>query len=352
MKKIIIVGGGLSGMVLAFRLHEQNIDFILIDNPGLSSSSRVAAGLWNPLVFKRMSKSWMAEQLLKELHTFYTYCEKLTGKSFLTPRTSIKTFSEEQEKQLWIKRVEKELSAFADPNIHEGKPKGFEHLKMNSTYGVIHESGNLDMNLFLDSAKKFFKNQIITETFEYQQLIITEKQVMYKNHVAEAILFCEGYQVCKNPFFNWIPLKPVKGELLHIKAKDLKMKKGVFNKNGFLFDISDAQFCLGSTYNWENLNDQVSESGFEELKSKASEMIDCEYTITNHLAGVRPSSLDRRPIIGQHPKFNQLYVFNGLGAKGVMLAPYFARKCVHFIKENDKLPEEVDVSRFYHHYVS
>ena len=41
-----------------------------------------------------------------------------------------------------------------------------------------------------------------------------------------------------------------------------------------------------------------------------------------------------------------VYIFNGLGTKGVMLAPYFAQKLFNHIKLNETLPEEVNVARF------
>ncbi|MBK7816373.1 MAG: FAD-binding oxidoreductase [Sphingobacteriaceae bacterium] len=76
-------------------------------------------------------------------------------------------------------------------------------------------------------------------------------------------------------------------------------------------------------------------------------LIKVPYNVLEHKAGVRPSTLDRRPIIGQHPLHKNLFVFNGLGTKGVMLAPYFSKKFVHFYLNKEALDAEVDVKRFY-----
>jgi glycine oxidase len=352
MKRVIIVGGGLAGMVLAFRLHEEGIPFTLIDNPSLSSSSRVAAGLWNPLVFKRMSKSWMAEDLVQELHRFFKACEQKTDSRFLSKRISIKPFTEDQEKLLWKKRVEQELSAFADTGDYQGIPEGYEACKFTNGYGRIFESGNVNINAFLEAGKTFFKEKIITEDFDYTQIQIEGTKVKYKNLEAEALVFCEGHLVKHNPYFSWIPLKPAKGEILHIEAPDLKFKNGVYNRNGFILDVGPGKFSVGSTYNWTDLNDEPSTQGLNELKDRLGQMINCNYSVKAHLAGVRPSSIDRRPIIGAHPQYKNLFVFNGLGAKGVMLAPYFAGKFVHFLKQNQELPPEVNVARFYKLYAA
>jgi glycine oxidase len=347
MNKVIVVGGGLAGMVLAFRLHEADIPFMLINNPALSKSSRVAAGLWNPMVFKRTTKSWMADELIPELHSFYSACEIKTGKTFLSSRISIKPFTEEQEKQLWSRKVARELSAFADEKAYTGVPPGFECCRFTNGYGKITESGNLYIKQFIEAGERFFHDRLVVEDFDFTQVEVGENKLSYKGVPARALVFCEGHLVKHNPYFSWIPLKPAKGELLHIEAPDLKFKDGVFNRNGFILDVKENVFIVGSTYNWTDLNDVPSEQGRAELTNKLNHMISCNYSVLSHLAGVRPSSVDRRPILGVHPKHNTLFVFNGLGAKGVMLAPYFAQKFVHFLSKKQTLPGEVDVARFY-----
>ena len=66
-----------------------------------------------------------------------------------------------------------------------------------------------------------------------------------------------------------------------------------------------------------------------------------------HKAGVRPTVSDRRPLIGLHPENKQLAVFNGMGTKGVMIAPYFADQLVNLLLNNKSLSEEVDITRFW-----
>ena len=56
---------------------------------------------------------------------------------------------------------------------------------------------------------------------------------------------------------------------------------------------------------------------------------------------------DRRPLIGLHPKHPQLAVFNGMGTKAVMLAPYFAIAFSDFLETGKELNSEVDIKRYY-----
>lgn len=110
--------------------------------------------------------------------------------------------------------------------------------------------------------------------------------------------------------------------------------------------LGNQLFKVGATYEWDQLNDIPSEEGKFELTKKLNSIISSPYNIVSHDAGVRPSVIDRRPVIGAHPKHNNIYVFNGLGTKAVMLAPYFAKQFVNYLQNNTPLDKEVDINRF------
>jgi glycine/D-amino acid oxidase-like deaminating enzyme len=80
---------------------------------------------------------------------------------------------------------------------------------------------------------------------------------------------------------------------------------------------------------------------------KAQNLIYLPIELINHAVGIRPTVKDRRPVLGLHPTLNSIAFFNGLGTKGVMLAPYFANEMVNLLEnESYHLPKEVDLNRF------
>src|SRR6476469_42384 len=101
MTDFIIVGRGLAASVLAHTFNTCNITFKIIGVPNLSSSSLVAAGIWNPVVFKRLTSSWLAHQTIPFLLNFYGECENRINKKFVYQRPILKPFAEEQEQILW-----------------------------------------------------------------------------------------------------------------------------------------------------------------------------------------------------------------------------------------------------------
>lgn len=132
--------------------------------------------------------------------------------------------------------------------------------------------------------------------------------------------------------------------MLTVNFKNLKLKNAI-NKGVFVLPY-DNNYKLGATYNWGELDELPTKQGKEQLLNKASKFINDEIEIIDHKAGVRPTVSDRRPLLGIHPEHKQLAVFNGLGTKGVMLAPYFANKLVNLILKNEQLPSEVNINRF------
>lgn len=351
MFDFIIVGNGLAAFTMAHRFLEIGISFKVIGNPNLSKSSRVAAGIWNPVVFKRMTKSWLADELVPELLEFYRSAEQRLNSAFVHERHILKPFFSEEEKQFWHKKSKEQLCEFLSPEIHYNKQQ-LNHLIVSDAYGIVKHSGNIDLPVFLDETEKYLKSQSLMEdeTFHYTELKKEEDDLHYKNIKAKNILFCEGYLIQHNPYFNWIPLKPVKGEVLDIECEELQLKNDIFNRDGFVLPLGNKRYKVGATYNWNDLTENPTEEGKQELTEKLKKITTAAYTILKHEAGIRPSSSDRRPIIGKHPQHKNMFVFNGLGTKGVMLAPYVTKNFVNYYLNNSVLHPETDVARFYKHY--
>ena len=114
-----------------------------------------------------------------------------------------------------------------------------------------------------------------------------------------------------------------------------------------MLPVGEQFFKVGSTYEWEDLSEQTTQKGKESIIERLENLITTDYSIENHWAGIRPTITDRRPVLGVHPKYPNVFVFNGLGTKGVMLAPYFAKEMCLFLMNGDNgLLSEINVNRF------
>lgn len=348
MKKIdfIIVGQGLAGSILALELLKQNKTVLVIDNADMSQCSKVAAGIYNPIVFKRLTQSWMADKTLPAMFDFFSAAEKLFDTKLIYQTQIARAFVSEQEETLWKKKAVNELSEFVDAKIHPAKN---EYEFLNSDYGFVTEAGFVDVPKFLQHTKEYLvqRNSLLNETFTYEGVIIKEDKIQYQNILCDKLIFCEGHLATQNPFFQNLKFKPAKGEVLTIYCEELKVDS-IINKDFFILPLPEPHcFKVGATYNWLDLTDDITDKAKNILVEKINSVIPFSYKIINQQAGVRPATIDRRPFVGTHPVHKNVGVFNGFGTKSVMLAPYFAKHFCNFIFLNQELFLDVDVKRLY-----
>ena len=343
----IIVGQGIAGTVLGQTLLDQNKSVLIIDDLSLSNASRIAAGLYNPIVFKRLVKSWMIDDLLPVMNKFYTDAEQLLNYKFYFERKIVKPFAEAHERALWQKKVNEEVGKYLSNDIH------YDFLKdiIYNPLGVseVLSGGNLKIEIFLDLFREYFKreNILLEEKINYNELMVNENNVVYKNISADKVIFCEGFKTIDNPYFSWLPFKLTKGEVITIKIPNAIIPdQFVINKGVFILPLGNGMYKAGATYEWNDLSEHPTEKGKEELMDKLNKVIKLPCEIIDHQAGIRPTVIDRRPLLGIHPKHKSLAVFNGLGTKGVMLAPYFAKHFADYLDKKNVLNKEVDINRF------
>jgi len=343
----IIVGQGIAGTALAHRLINLGKIVLVIDDWKYSQSSKVAPGLYNPVVFKRLTKSWLIDDLLPVAEQFYAAIENDIGETIHFKKEIIKLFSEEHEKKFWIKKsAEKELVNYLSATIDEA----FEQDKVHcvSGAGFVKQAGYVDIKklLRLYREKLINKQAILEERFDYDSLKIESNGVEYKGLKAAKLIFCEGYRTTTNPYFNWLPFKLTKGEVITIKLATPLTTDGTINKGVFILPLGNNTYRVGTTYEWDNLSETPTEKGKSELCEKLSKVLKVPFEIIAHEAGIRPTVHDRRPLIGFHHEHKNLGVFNGMGTKGVLLAPYFSNHFAEVIAGNAVLNPEVDIRRF------
>lgn len=348
MKKVdaIIVGQGISGSLLSAEFLKNGKKVLVIDEEKEITSSKVSAGLYNPIVFKRIVKSWMIDELLPVLSESYAYMETCCSQIFHTQRKIVKVFVNEDEKALWLKKTEDEnFTAYLEREIGEHDYNGC--IKPHYGLAFVNKAGNVDVKLMIEAWAKYLKNKqsFISTHFLYNEIELTENGVKWRDYEAKYIIFCEGYAAHKNPFFPNLPFVPAKGEVLTVEINALQTADNVLNKGVFILPEGNQQFRVGATYVWDKINEEITADGKAELLQKLEKLIQTPYHVVEQKAGIRPSTKDRRPILGKHTELPQLAILNGMGTKAVLLAPYFAKQLFEHLYLGIKIHPEVDINR-------
>ncbi len=347
MKKteILIVGHGLAGSLMAWELQQAGIDFMVMNAPQIPRSSDVAGGLFNPLMFRKLRLAQMVEDLWPVMQATYTAIEKHYGIKLMHHILSAKMVYDKELVE-WEQGHEKKTAPYIHALIKGASVKG---LKNVTALGFISSSGYLDIVKWLEISKKGLveKGQFIEGELVYAKMKNFKDKIFINNTIeASKIIFCEGAAVIKNPWFQADWLTPNKGELLEIQAPDLD-EKYILRDEVFILPLGHHRFKVGATYSHDPVDTLPSEDGRKELKAKLDKMISVSYKITQHYAGVRPAIKDRMPVLGPHVNRENLFIFNGLGSRGVVLAPYCAKALVKsLLSNNEPIPAFVNVRRF------
>jgi len=344
MTDYIIVGAGLSGIAVSEELLKLGKTIKVFENHSQSSST-VAGGVFNPIILKRFTLAWQANEQMQLALPFYKALEDKLKTELVHKLPIYRKFNSVEEQNNWFTAMDKAfISLFLDPDlvssINLNIPSDF-------SFGRVKKTGAINTKLLLEKYKEYLESLGAFESsdFEYDQLQLGENSVTYKGIQARRVIFCDGFGLTKNPYFNYLPLRGNKGEYLIIKAKDLDLKVAV-KSSVFILPLGNDLYKVGATYDNVDKTENPTPGAKEKLLSQLSKIITCEFEVIDQVAGIRPATSDRKPLVGQHPKYGQLYCCNGFGSRGVLIAPTVSAQLVGFIEKGEALPIDIDIRRF------
>jgi glycine oxidase len=322
---------------------------VVFNDPDQIKSSDVAAGLINPVVFRRMTKSWLVDDAFPQMETTYRGLEELLHEQLYFPGRMLKILNEDGasfwKEKIFANQLEDYLEV--EPNLN------FRNFGLSNTFsfGCVNKSGRLDIQKLIFSFFEFLnqQNSIRNEKLAYEKLVFQPDSVSYKNITAKKIIFCEGSAASQNPFFKNLKFKHSKGEVLELKNPVLNLTE-IIRGEVFVMPVGEDRYKVGATYIWDELNEKITDSARDELLVKLRNIISTHFEVLNQKAGIRPTMHDRKPVIGLIPDNVQIGIFNGLGSKGVLLGPYFAKQFVSFLIENSTyIHPEANINRYFKH---
>lgn len=347
----IIVGQGIAGTLLAHFLLQENKNVMVIDDQHHQSSSMVAAGLINPITGRNYVKTWRIEELIPFALKTYQALEKELGISIIETKNIAMLFSSIKEQNDWDMR-----SGNADlvDYVADDFDKDFYANFMRAVEGGASfcQAGRIKMKELVLAYQNVLQNKgfYLQEKFDYQYLEIKNEGVAYKEIQAKKIIFAEGYQAIQNPYFNYLPFEPAKGDILIIKIPNYPAQKKIVKHGIFIIPLYDDIYWIGSTYNRNYTSFEPLETEKADLLKQLEWALALPFEVLEHLAAIRPTVRDRRPFIGQHPTFKNLYLFNGMGAKGSYLTPLFAAELVEHLEHEKPLDKEIDIQRYFKYF--
>ncbi len=350
MLDYVIVGLGLAGISFCEVLEKEGKSFVVISDDS-QQASLVAGGLYNPVILKRFTMAWKGREQMDSAMPFYEALEQKLGVQLDYKIPVLRRFASIEEQNAWFEAADRPgLDSFLSTTIVKNTNPSID---APFGFGEVKYTGRIDTKALLTAYADYLvkKGLLIHESFDFSSFKPLEGHITYKTIKAKQIVFADGYGLKNNPFFNYLPLNGTKGELLTIKAPDLKANS-VVKSSVFSIPLGGDRYRIGATYKWKDKTNEPTEESKNELLEKLKTFLKCDFEVEEHVAGIRPTVVDRRPLVGQHPAHQNIFVLNGFGSRGVLIAPYVSPKLYAYIENGVELDSEIDIQRFTKKYYS
>jgi glycine/D-amino acid oxidase-like deaminating enzyme len=341
----LIIGQGISGTWLSYYLQKNKKSFLVIDNNASGTPSRIAAGIINPVTGRRHVTVWMAEEILPFAFDAYTELGNELGITAISKRNIIDFFPSPQMRQSFQQRTD-EGGFYVEMGSNANKYT--DYFNYDFGFGTIQPVYTAHLETILPVWRQQLKNNghLIEEDFDITLLETKKEGIKYKDIEAKKIIFCDGTSSNDNPFFKQLPFAPNKGEVLIAEIPGLPADH-IYKKGMMMVPLATADhWWIGSNYAWEYEDEQPTTSFRDKTTLLLNDWLKIPFTIKEHLCGIRPATLERRPFVGIHPQHPGIGILNGLGTKGCSLAPYFAQQLVNNLLKNKPVMAEADINRF------
>lgn len=341
---VLIIGQGLAGSLLAWQLLREGLSILVIDD-GAQNASQVAAGLINPITGQRLVKSAHVDELLPLAMACYRELAEVFKQTFFVSLPMWRSLSDANLRRVAERRL-------VDANYESYLEGITETVKgLSSTHGVLRQrhTGFLRTEALLACLRHHLMSlqRYRCVMLDYADIRLNPV-LCWQDIQPRHLVFCEGHRARVNPWFGTLPFQVAKGEILECRTS-ANCPETIMNYGDWWLPQGEHRFKLGATF---DVNDAYPHPTLEAQKRLLMGLARAmpglsPIDVVEQRAGIRPATLDKQPFIGTHPRYANLHVFNGFGAKGSLAIPGYARYFAAWLKQQIPLPAHCDVRRYY-----
>lgn len=339
-QRILIAGDGLAGALVAWELQLRGVDFVQWSD-GSPAASSVAAGMFNPVSFRRILPQWDAADHQKEARNRFQLIGRALDRTLWHDVPILRIFPDEAYAKLWQERAQggHEVSPFIecldDEELHPSidAPHGA---------GIVRDAGWVDVNAFIEGSRSRWQ-----ELGQWFQRPWSVEMGLPSGFTQ--VVDCRGVGAVEDLAQFGLELRRNHGEVLRMRPSS-DWGEMTVNNVTWALPLGDGTFRVGSTYRWDTHEPVLRPETPDELITSVCRVRKSSDTpeLLEHQAGLRPSCFDRRPILGRvsshHPYY---FVCTGWGTRGVSIGPTMVRWLVDALVGLEKeVPDEVHPKRF------
>jgi len=320
---LLIVGQGLAGTLLGHACERAGLAFSIVDAGHAGAASRVGAGIINPITGQRIVKSRGIDSLRAPALETYRELESVLGVPLVREMRVRRLFRDDAERRVFAEKTARgELAPYA--NAGGADAEGF----------WIEGALRIDTAALIAAARaRWLRQGVLRE----ERVGLAEA---LRDH--ETVIACTGADDADA--WGGVPCVRASGHILRVAVAGLAADV-ILNRGHWALPTTPGEARVGATYVRGAMGD--AEAARAELERSAEELLGRgAFAVIGQDSGLRVTTPDRMPIAGRDPRERRLGIFNGLGSKGALLAPWLARQWVAQLSAGAEFAAEVRPDRF------
>ena len=341
---ILIIGGGIIGLSIAWRLIGIGKKVIIIDKKNLGKeASWAAAGMLSGRLDLKPCEKKLLPIFEKSHLAWPKFAEELENKSgksigYKKEGTLRVACDLHEEKKLknnydFLKNNKVNITWLSGDKIRDKEP----YVSNNVLSGFFspddhHVNNRYILDALITILKKNKNNCIFKENTEVEKIITNKNQVIgvkTNNEIIKTkeIIVCSGAWTSKikNIEIKEVPIRPVKGQMICLKMPkgNSLLKHILWRENVYLVPRDNSDLIIGATEEEMGYDKSLTVGGIYNLLKIAREVLPAieDLSIVESWSGLRPTSRDDAPIIGPSKKLKGLIYATGHHKNGILLAP-------------------------------
>lgn len=335
---IVLIGAGVIGLSLAFRLKRVNMDLkiaVLGDPMNSLMASRAAAGMLAP--FGECEQADRFFNFCREsLEKYPGFIEELASVSdlfvFFSMQGSLmpsafygdgwedrKRFliQENIPHEVWDPATVQERAPHLSKNCGEVLWVGEGQVNNRQLHDALVAAANaLGITVLENNVTGFIRDDSAIESAVTDSGIIKGKKFVLASG--------SWSQQLGKILEVSLPMKPVKGQMCRVQVEDRLLE---YTVHGLLTYIAPWRgghgFVIGSTMEDRGFDPSVEDEVIEGLIERASAILPClkEAPLVESWTGLRPAAEDLMPIMGKSVRYRNLYYSTGHYRNGILQTP-------------------------------
>lgn len=348
---VALIGGGVIGCAIAWRLASAGLKTVVIERNELGMEASFAAGGMLAAQAESDPAARLFPLALTSRNAYPQFVHDLeeassTSVAYRNEGTLVLSLRSEDDERLesdYAAQTEAGLDVelLTDREVLDLEPSINSSVRFALRFPGDHQVDNRLLVRALEQAarKAGAEFRLGTEVLEVcasdgkvRSISTSSGSIVTKNAVIAAGCW-SGKLTLPSTLLSSAGVGPVRGQMMAFSAPDSILRSVLYSMRGYVIPRSTGLIIAGSTTEYAGFTKATTEAGLTTIESAASEILPTlsNRPIVERWAGLRPGTADDLPVLGEDPIIKGLYYATGHYRNGILLTPITAQVITELI---------------------